>query len=1147
MSLPRVTRAQPPARPRPTEGQTGASDPMASSWVTASAGTGKTQVLTDRVLRLLLTGTRPGAVLCLTFTRAAAAEMKVRLTEALGKWATASDAALGEDLRLLKNRAEPSSAQEIAAARRLFAEVLDAPGGLKVVTIHAFCESLLARFPVESGVAAHFEVMDERTAAEHLEAARDRVLGRARSDPALATRIGGVTARVNEQRFGELMQELAKHRARVRKLVAAGMPAAFARVRTVLGLTEGESADSILRDACADGAFDALGLTHLCRELRKATKSFVQRAEGIEPWIRAAASQRADAFAAYGDVYFTEKGEPRKKFLPKTLEDDAHLFRVVENETARVGVVIDRLRKTEVYEATSCLLAFAAELLEEYERGKQRHALLDYEDLILKTRDLLDKPGVAPWVLYKLDGGIDHILIDEAQDTSPEQWQVIKAIADEFFAGTGQYDDRPQVRSKKPPRTVFAVGDAKQSIFGFLQADPQSFAAMREYFARRVQDAEHDWRPQELVDSFRTVAPILRAVDTVFAQPPAQDGLLLADRTIRHLATRKGQAGYVEVWPACKPPESSDAVAWDPPLEQQHRRSASAQLAEQIAERVHGWVGHELLPSRGRAVRAGDIMILVQRRATFVEEVVRALKLKGVAVAGTDRMLITEQLPVQDLMALGQFALLPEDDLTLATVLKGPLAGLSEDALYELAIDRKGSLWAELRNRATDRLDFATALKFLTGVRAQADFATPHAFYANLLAQGGRRAILGRLGPEANDPIDEFLARAFEYERAHAPSLQGFLDWITRGQIVVKRDLEVGRDEVRVLTVHGSKGLQAPIVFLADTCFIPQNDALVHWRENGGGPVPLWINRVKLADSITQEERDLARLRREEEYHRLLYVAMTRAEDRLVVCGFETKNGRSAHCWYSLVHGALTSSDWQPTELDGGILRWSSEQTEAPDRVKATAAGGRDGGDLPAWAHRAAPGEPTAQTPLSPSKPDGYEPPASSPLGALAEGAGIRRGVLIHRLLQLLPPVAVAARTGAAERFLKQNAADFSAAERAEMAAAALGVLNAPDLAHLFGPASRAEVPVVGKVDGTVISGQIDRLVVGEREVWIVDYKTHRPAPKTVADVPDVYRKQLAAYCGAMAAIYPQHHVRSALLWTDGPRWMELNDQELRI
>ena len=1141
---------QHPARPKATLDQSAASHPRVSSWVTASAGTGKTQVLTDRVLRLLLAGARPGAILCLTFTRAATAVMKARVTTALAKWATAADDVLQEDIRRMRY-GEAATAAELAKARRLFADVLDAPGGLRIVTIHAFCESLLARFPIESGVAPHFQVMDERTAAEHLEEARDHVLERARKDESLATRIGGVTARVNEQRFGELMAELAKQRARVGRLVDPDLEAGLARIRACLELEEGETADSVLAVACAEGAFDALGLEGACRELAKGAKTCIARGELIRSWLTAAVAERAARWPEYRHAYF-QKSKPAEQYADliakKAADAMPHVERALRREAERIAAVVERLNKVEVYEATMCLLAFGVELLEEYRRGKLRHALLDYDDLILKTIDLLERDGVAPWVLYKLDGGIDHILIDEAQDTNPGQWRVIQAIAGEFFAGKGAYDER---QDGAAPRTVFAVGDAKQSIYSFLQADPNAFQDMKDYFAQRVTAVEAEWKPQDLFNSFRSVESVLKAVDLVFAEGPARDGVVPLDQpAIRHVPSRRGQAGYVELWQEVREEDPPPALAWDPPREQQHRRSATAIVAERIARTVQAWIGTEFLPARGRTVRAEDIMILVQRRGTFVEEVIRALKTKNVPVAGTDRMLITEQLPVQDLMALGAFALLPGDSLNLAAVLKGPLVGLTEDALYDLAVDRTGSLWEVLRTRAAERLDFTAAHKFLSGILGRADYATPHAFYATLLATGGRRAILSRLGHEANDPIDEFLARALEYEQAHAPSLQGFLDWIGRGQVVVARDLEVGRDEVRVLTVHGAKGLQAPVVFLPDTFFIGQSEPLLYWREQDDTDVLLWMHLAKNADAVLTAARESAKRRREEEYHRLLYVAMTRAEDRLIVCGFAPKKPKSgeskreARTWYHLIADGLARMG--PGVLHGpDVLRWVNAQTELPDGGNGEGAAPQGSPPLPEWARRAAPTEPAPKSPLTPSRPTGAEPPAYSPLTGAADNAGIRRGVLIHRLLQLLPQLPPNARAPAAQRFLAANAAEFSVPARAEMASATLAVIEEPSFAHLFGPNSRAEVPLVGAVrlgkdHEAVLAGQIDRLVVGERDVLIVDYKTHRPAPADLAGVPPIYRQQMAAYRAALAAIYPGHTIRCALLWTDGPRLMEL-------
>ena len=1117
---------------QPTTEQSAGADPGVSSWVVASAGTGKTQVLTDRVLRLLLAGAQPGAILCLTFTRAAAAEMMTRVTGVLARWATAPGDDLAEALRVLAGGGAPVGAEQIAAARRLFATVLDVPGGFRIQTIHAFCNSLLARFPVESGVPSHFQVMDERTAAEMLNSARDRVLQRMRGDGAFAERVSAAT-QVNERQFDELMLSLTNQRARLRPVLADGPEAATARLRAHLGLAAGETRERIRAAACTDGEFDERNLLRVARAMAAGGKKDALHGAHIEAWVRAEAEGRVRRFEQYRAAFFTKEGEPRKPLIHKdalkTAPDGAE---VLEREAVRLERLRSRMNAATIFENTRALLVFADALFEEYHATKARYALLDYEDLILCTRDLLNRPGIGEWVLFKLDGGVDHILIDEAQDTSPEQWDVIDAIAHEFFAGAGARDAR---------RTVFAVGDAKQSIYLFRGADPDAFARWRYAFGVRVADADALWRPVDLTRSFRSAKPVLDAVDAIFAGAAAQKGLLLADAEVRHIVERRGQGGSVELWAAEQPAEAVTPSAWEPALEQEHRRSASARLAGRIAGTLRGWLdAGEMLPARDRPVRPGDVMILVQRRSAFVEEMIRALKDRGIDVAGVDRMIITEQLPVQDLLAAARFVLLPEDDLNLAAVLKGPFVGLGEEALFDLCHGRTRRLWGELRARAGERQDFAAAVAVLKPLLERAGFVPPHAFFAGLLAKGGRRQVLARLGHEAQDPVDEFLARALEFERSHPPSLQEFVHWIEQGAIEVQRDLEVGRNEVRVMTIHGAKGLQAPVVFLPDTVRVSAFDDPLLWDRTADPPLPLWPQRKEFDDEAAAKARGAARGLRDEEYNRLLYVAMTRAEDRLIVCGWDTKNKRRPNCWYKLIEEGLANMPGTPEELEGGVRRWSQAQDAELDAPGEGAALPERAPPLPEWVRRAPAAEKKPPMPLSPSRPSGDEPPAFSPLGH-GPGAGLRRGVLIHRMLQLLPEVEPEKRADGARRFLAANAAEFAAEERDEMAAAALRVLEAPEFAPLFGPGSRAEVPVAGVIGDVVVSGQIDRLVVTEREVLIVDYKTHRPAPATEADVPDVYRRQMAAYAAAVAAVYPGRAVRCALLWTDGPRWVALS------
>jgi ATP-dependent helicase/nuclease subunit A len=1132
--------------------QRAAADGRFSVWVAASAGTGKTKVLTDRVLNLLLHGNAPGRILCLTFTKAAAAEMAIRINAHLAEWATISEAALIEDVEELTG-AMPDEVL-LQHARRLFARVLETPGGMKILTIHAFCQSLLRRFPIEAGIAPHFEVMDERSAAELLAEAREAVLAAARDEAGtvLADALGEMTRYVPEEGFAELLGTLTLERSRFAQvgLDGARFPVFLERLHAALGVPRGATVETIINAASSEEAFDAPGL-HEAASVLLASRAPTDRERGacIKAWLDAPA-KRAAMIADYASAFITGKGTVTTRLITKSEAAAApHVAAVLLAEARRVESVLAARNACALLHASAAMARIADALLGAYAEKKALHAALDYDDLILKTRDLLGRSGVAAWVLFKLDGGLDHILVDEAQDTNPEQWEVVAALAEEFFSGRG---------ARAGHRTIFAVGDAKQSIYSFQRADPRAFMRMREHFAARVAAAADPpvdirWRTVDLDISFRSTATVLRAVDAVFARPEASAGVAFDGTPIRHAEQRRGHAGRVELWPPVTPDAEEDSPAWQPPVVQQRVRRPEARLAEAMAAQIHHWLDTgERLEARGRRLRAGDVMVLVRRRGSFVPTLIRALKQRDIPVAGADRMRLAEQLVVEDLVALGHFLLLPEDDLTLASVLKGPLFGIDEETLFTLAHGRgERRLWAELRRRATEDLALHRAAAELQSLLARVDFAAPYELFADILAaRGGRRAILARLGPDSSDPLDEFLALALAYERTHTPSLEGFLHWLQTGDTEIKRDLDQGRrDEVRILTVHGAKGLQAPVVFLPDTLQVPTETPRLLWISDAAGELPLWLPRRDLDAPAAQAARLEAQRRRDEEYRRLLYVAMTRAEDRLYVCGWQTQRAPADGCWYNLVAAGLAAIA-EPFECAplGGEDGWSgpglrldgAQMVPAKDDNAASLDAPVET-ELPVWARQPPPPEPAPPKPLAPSRPSLAEPASRSPLGGAEEGgAGFKRGLLIHRLLQILPDLPGVARHAAALRFLARPVHDLMPEAQAEIAAEILAILDDPAFAALFGPDSQAEVPVVGLIGDYALSGQIDRLVVGASEVLIVDYKTLRPPPASPADVPPVYLRQLAAYRAAVATVYPDKSVRCALLWTDGPRLMAM-------
>ncbi|MDR3440362.1 double-strand break repair helicase AddA [Telmatospirillum sp.] len=1121
-----------------------AADPTTSVWVAASAGTGKTKVLTDRVLSLLLAGAAPERLLCLTFTKAAAAEMANRIALRLAGWATDSDEGLIADLAKLTGQApEPDS---LTRARRLFARVLETPGGMKIETIHAFCQSLLRRFPLEAGLAPHFQVMDDRDAGEMLADAREDLLAAARRDShsPLADALSVVTAAIHETAFPELLAELAGERGRLRRLIEhhGGRDGLVAALYRHFGLGPDETVTSLLEGAVADSAFDVDGCRAAVRALAAGSAADGERAGLMAAWL-ADSTQRAQHFGLWKTAFLTGKGEIRARLCTKGVENAfPGTSAVLQEEAERLFGLTDRLRSATTLAATKALLTLADALLASYQRQKASRAMLDYDDLILRSVALLEQPGQASWVLFKLDGGIDHVLIDEAQDTNPDQWRVIRALTGEFFAGEG--------RREAGSRTVFAVGDAKQSIYSFQRADPREFEAMRERYGQMIPAAHGRWAEVALSVSFRSTPAVLQAVDQVIASREGGDGVVPFGQPVSHVPFRAGTAGLVEIWPAIKPAQRDDPEPWKPPVERIKGDSPRARLAQLVARRIQAMVaGGEMLESRGRPIRAGDILVLVRRRNAFVEELVRELKTLGINVAGADRMVLTEQLAVMDLMALANVVLLPDDDLTLATVLKGPLIGLSEDELFTLAHGRSGSLWEALRKQ-NEIEPYQTAWDRLSEWLGLADRTPPHDFFARILAEGGKCRLLARLGMEAEDPLDEFINLTLAYERAHPPSLQGFLHWLEEGGVEIKRDLDQGGQEaVRIMTVHGAKGLQAPIVFLPDTMQVPTRPPRLLWlNEDSEDELLVWPPKAEDQDGLCRAARDAANNRRDQEYRRLLYVALTRAEDRLYVCGWETRRAAADHCWYRLVSGALaTIANPVPDAFlatqkalpETKVVRLATPQT-VDVAARAEDAGPAPASPLPAWASRSAPVEPSPPRPLAPSRPDEEEPAVRSPFGSDA-GLRFRRGRLIHRLLQSLPDLPPAKRAAAASRFLGRPGWGLGFAEQAAIAGEVNAIFDDPAFAPIFGPGSQAEVPVVGLLGERILSGQVDRLLVTGTEVLIIDYKTNRPPPKRAADVAPIYLRQMAAYRAALACIYPGRRIRCALLWTDGPRLMPLD------
>jgi ATP-dependent helicase/nuclease subunit A len=842
-----------------------------------------------------------------------------------------------------------------------------------------------------------------------------------------------------------------------------------------------------------------------------------------------------DRIECYLDIFCTGARAPRSSVVTNPFaRANPHLTEKLTREQGRVCALLAKELAVRARDRSAALLTIAAAVIDRYRREKERRGALDYDDLIDKTLALFENTAAA-WVLYKLDLGIDHLLIDEAQDTSPKQWQVIRTLAAEFLPGGA----RENVK-----RTLFAVGDEKQSIFSFQGADPRAFAANRRHFEALFRDSGAVFREERLEYSFRSSPIVLDAVDAVFAREPALRGLSEDPVKTVHQAVHEQAPGEVEIWPLIEPDKKDEEKqGWDAPFDTTRETSPAIKLAARIGRTVKRWCA--------QGTRPGDVLILVRQRGPLFEAVIRALKGEGIPVAGADRLVLTEHIAVMDLLVLGDALLLPQDDLALATVLKSPLFGFDDKHLFTVAYGRKGSLRRALREKAADDPLFAAAAAGLDELAAAARSLPPFTFYARILgAQGGRKRFVERLGIEANDPIDELLNLALDYERRETPSLQGFLHWVRAAQSEVKRDMEMGRDEVRVMTVHGAKGLEAKTVILIDSTTTPPRGAhpprLLTAPIEGAPPAAealIWAAAQDKDVGPMGDARARAVAAATDEYRRLLYVGMTRAAERLVVCGTKGVNKCPDDCWHRLVSDALVPLSVETDDGDGPLWRF----TRAPLLPVVKQAQEEPAPEpLPAWLTARLRPQPQARRRIRPSEAD---PDSESSLAGTAQrDKARRRGTLIHRLLQSLPDIAPEKREAVAQAFLARDS-DFTAAEHAEMTDAALRIIGDLRFAPLFQPSSRAEVSLTGTVDlrgkSVPVAGQIDRLVVTESEVLIADYKTNRPAPKRIADVPLAYVQQLALYRALLRHLYPDKVVCAALIWTETPDLMELPGDDL--
>jgi ATP-dependent helicase/nuclease subunit A len=1131
-----------------------AADPKVSAFVSANAGSGKTKTLVDRVARLLLHGARPEAILCVTYTKAAAAEMQRRLFQQLGGWSMMPDEVLTAELNKIGEAAD-----NLSAARRLFAQALETPGGLKIETLHAFCEKLLRRFPLEAGVSPGFTVVDDAAAAQISADARDEVarLAALGAPALLADAYARFASTLDFQAFEAMFATFETKREAILAYVErcgglGGLPLELARACGLATLVSGET---IRAQAMAPPTLDLA----LWREGAAAlTEGGVRDQTCARQMAEIAEAATADFDVALS-VFCTAKGEPAKWLeTAKAVKSRPALQQRLIAERERLLAAAAQARSAQVAEDSVYALTLAYVYARAFAAGKAAQGALDFTDLVQRACDLLVRADAGAWVLYKMDGGIDHVLLDEAQDTAPPQWDILRALTAEFFSGAG-------VRSLAKPRTLFIVGDEKQSIYSFQGAAPEQLSQEAAGYAEAAKSAGLAFEATPLLASWRSTPEVLRFVDAVFepdhlraALQPRRPGDEAPASLIRHIANRRDHVGTIDLWPLEQEETGEELRAWDEPLDVEVRRGAYRRLAEKIAGEIKALVARgERIHDRGgdRPANYGDVLILVRKRKALFQELLRAMKHAGVPVAGADRLVLSAHPVFEDLLAFAQVALFPGDDLTLAAVLRSPLCDVDEESLYDLAQGREGSLWGALQRRAEERPAWGAARDLLAWAIDQMRQRTPFDLFSRLttrLDAAGRsirQRFVTRLGPEAGDALDEVLAQALSAEARGVHDLERFADAVSRLNLTIKREMDEPRGEVRVMTAHSAKGLEAPIVFLPETVSggTVRGSPLLETADGGF----LWC-ATKGADCEASAAARAARTEKEDrEALRLLYVALTRSRDRLVIAGRinarakpDALKGWWAPMCAALEHPSLADQVRSVQVGDMTVRRFGAD----PQALRAPHLSlvPQTPDALPAWALRPPPPDaPWAAYATPSTAAEGARGSAPSPLARAGRLGRFRRGELIHRLLQLLPDLAPEARDAAAVRLLAKEP-DLDTDQRTDIATAALTLLADARFAEVFGPGSRAEAAIAGGSaelpSALRLSGRVDRMVVTATRVLVVDFKTNRPSPDRIEDADPAYLRQMALYVAVLRAIFPGRRVEAALVWTDGPKLMPIEE-----
>lgn len=1122
--------------------QNKASDPQYSIWTSASAGSGKTTVLVKRLLRMLLNNIEPSKILCITFTNTGAAEMKNRINEKLASWTVMDDGELKKEI--IKLDEKDNIEQKLKTARTLFAKILDNSNDFKILTIHSFCQQIIKRFPLEANIVPNFQILDEISSLELLMQAEKELLKS--NNEEIKKSIQYIFTYINEDQFIELLKQAINQKDNLLYIKSKfyTIQGIIDELQKIFKIDNKKELENI-----EDEFYENTDFTIINQGIKDSLNNSDNKFNNKFIKIITEYQKDKDLIYDYINCFLTTDGKITSRLLSKDMQKvfpELHDF--ILKEAERSYQTKEYINNLTNFEFTSAFLNITYYIFEIYSFLKKQKGCLDYSDLIFETNKLLSNSkfnnldgenAFSSWINYKLDEGIDHILIDEAQDTSPLQWDIVRSITTEFFSGQGQKGELD--------RTIFVVGDEKQSIFSFQGAEPDIFNLTLKDYKYKIEQCGKKFDNIFLNTSFRSLKSVLNVVDEVFAEPYRKNAITKLVDKITHKVAREESAGKVEIWPLVEEKdieqEKTEKVEKNTPLDWQINytekieKSNKQKLAETIANEVYDWFknGKTICDRKlkcSRKLKYSDIMILVRSRdKDFINYLVRQFNKKHIPTMGNDKFDLLNNIISQDIISLLKFLIFNEDDLVLANIVKSPFLNLDEEDLYTLCDyknENQCSLWTAFQNIEK----YKNQKIFLEDIIEKSKNTSIYELLLYIFeVQNTKKLFKQRFQYIADEILNEFLNLANEYEKTHNNStILNFISFLENTDLEIKRDMEQKTDEIKILTVHASKGLESPIVILPDTNHttktIQRIDEILRYKEEGNDYYIPMIQKEKTI--LIEEIKDSMKNKIEEEYLRLLYVAMTRAENELYICDYKRKGESKENCWYSILLNTIQNNKdvkiRHSKNIEGDILYIGDQdnycnilascnnqqknykiEEEKINEIIATFSQNKEKTNEikiinPSIYYQ----ENAIKTPIQNSE-------------------NLENGKLVHKLLEILPNLDSGEWQDIIDIYLRNSN------NKEKITNIVLNILNNQEFNFLFSKNSKAEVPIFAKIDGNIISGKIDRLSIIDDTVYIVDYKNTNTLYNTI---PEKYKIQLNLYKKVLEKIYTDKKIKCYILWT---------------